>query len=184
VADSPGVDLRVTYRDVRRVQELLREQAPDLRRRMDREVRKLLSPIIGRAKNLVPDVALSRWHREDRRGPSRLPGFDANAARRGLKVSTGGTIRVRSAEGRLKGRSLLAYSLVQSDAGGAVFEVAGRKNPTKSAFNRNMMSRHGKASRALWRAWDTSGAHDRVLAEILGTVQATMNEYNRRLQGN
>jgi hypothetical protein len=182
VSGNPGVDTQVTLRDVRRVQQLLKEQAPDLRRRMDRDVRRILSPIIGRAKGLVPDAPLSRWHREDRRGPSRLPGFDSNAARRGLKVSTGGTIRVRTAEGQLKGRSLLAYSLVQSDPGGAVFEVAGRKNPSKTAFNRNMMRQRGRASRALWKAWDTTGAHDRVLAEIVGAVQATMDEYNRRLE--
>lgn len=180
---APTFTGTIRLENVRQIQNLLKEFAPDLRRKMDRDVRRVIEPVTSRAKGLLPDTPLSRWHRGDRRGPSRFPGYDAGSARAGIRVSTGGRARgqsfswttVRGAD------TLFAYSILQGDAGGAVYEVAGRKNPG-SRFGRNLTSRNGSASRGIWRAWDSMGANSATTSAILGVVTDTMREYGRRME--
>lgn len=181
MAEPLGVDQRVVARDVRAIQNLLKEVAPDLRRKMDRDVRKVVDPLVRNAKDRMPEKPLARWHEEGRRGPSRMPGYNQTAARRGIRLATGGRGKVRNQRTGQQARTLIAYALVNADAGGAVFEVAGRRGSGRNNFVPNMRSKFGAASRGIWKAWDALGAQSRVEAEILKVVDGTMAEYNRRL---
>lgn len=191
-------DTNTVARDVLAVQRLLRQTAPELQKALNKTVRAAAKPLTDRAKANIPDVALSRWHEEDRGrlGAARMPGWSANAARRGIRIATGGREfrgeagrRVREAKmsGKVLGASpqsdrvISAFAIVQANAGGAVYEVGGRRTRGANTFVRNLERKNGKASRGIWKAWDSFNGKDRLTAAILTAVEATMEEYDRRM---
>jgi len=181
VADASGrfdngvISGEVKLENVRSVQNLLKEFAPDLRRQMDRQVRKVIEPISNRARGMVPEMALSRWKPQGQGQWGQRLRYDASDARRGIRVGTGGKAR------GLTGTQLFAYSLLQANAAGAVYEVAGRRSSGVNSFVSNLNRKHGGASRAIWRAWDSTSGDSQVQNEVLDVVAATITEYNRRM---
>lgn len=172
----------VTTRDIRRVQRELKEFAPDLRKNMDRDVKRIVAPVIAKAKNNMPARPLSRWPDDPnaRYGPQgRFPGYEQSAARRGIRLATGSS-RKRIVGGQ-KQTEILAYALVQGSAGGAVYEVAGRRTGGKNTFVRNLRRKNGAASRGIWRAWDQTNAKETIASEADAVIRRTIREYNQRL---
>jgi hypothetical protein len=200
VADASDLryDTDKVARDVLAVQRLLRQTAPDLQKALNKQVRTVVKPLVDRAKANIPDVPLSRWHEDDRGrlGAARLPGFSVNTAKRGIRLSTAGRefrgeagrrIREAKRSGKVLGASpqsdrvISAFAIVQANAGGAVYEVSGRRTRGANTFVRNLERKNGKASRGIWKAWDSFNGKDRLTAAILSAVEATMNEYNGRM---
>lgn len=119
--------------------------APDLKRELDKDVRKVLGPIVQQAKSYIPDtVHPSGWMKG---GTERFTGigplaqnqtrgfvaFDAGKARQGIKQT--------SASSKKNGSGWRnTYAVVQRDAAGAIFETAGRgsaKSRMRSAASRS-----------------------------------------------
>ena len=195
MAEPFGVDHDQVTRDIIAVQKLLRQTAPDLRKKLDKEIRSLVKPITDRAKSELPQVPLSRWHTDgDRRtGTARLPGYEINSARRGIRLQAGSRqLRGEAARAKRLGnvlgassnslRTLAAYSVVQANAGGAVYEVAGRRTRGANTFITNLERKNGRASRGIWRAWDALGSKDKLTAGIIKAVTDTMVEYDQRMR--
>lgn len=180
--DNGVMSGEVRLENVRAIQNLLKEFAPDLRRQMDRNVRKVIEPISNRARGMVPEVALSRWRPQGSGLWGQRLRYDAADARRGVRVGTGGRQRVRVPGVGVTGTTLFAYSLLQANAAGAVYEVAGRRTSGVNSFVSNLNRKHGGASRAIWRAWDSASGDSQVQSEVLDVVTATIQEYNRRLE--
>lgn len=149
----------------------LKEFDPELRRAMDREIRAALKPLAARAAAFVPDQPLSGWRTGSGRGADngdrKLPNWDANAVRKGIKVRQGGK--------RSRGNATQsAWKIVNMDGAGAAFEIAGKKGG-RTESGRYLVSGlrfyHGKTSRLIWRAWDEAGGEKKVTAEVLGIVK-------------
>lgn len=106
------------------------------------------------------------------RGGAGWPEWDQAKAIRGIKVSR--------KPGRARGDyTTSAGALIQEDAAGAIFEIAGRKTVGDGARGIafvNNLSRFGRASRGIWRAVD----EDRKSIEL--TVFGALEELKRTLQ--
>lgn len=142
----------------------------EIRNETRRNIRTAVRPIQAAARANIPDVALSGWSSWQR---GRLY-WDAGAARKGIGIRVGG--------GRQSDEVWRIVTLTQRSAPGAVFEVAGRrssgKTPQGRAFIRGLNSKHGRASRGVWRAVDANGQiiNSSVKDAVDAAVRTVINE--------
>ena len=165
------------------VKKALKSVAPDLRKEMDNEIKDHLRPVQDRARSLVPDIPLSRWNdipqvpgSKASRSPygkrweyERLQ-WNPSAVRRGISIRQGGR--------RRRGQAVsAAWRIMNRDAAGAVYELAGRGKSNESMTRSLQRSR--PASRLIWEAWDERGGGiDRKIAR---TVDKYENLLQRRI---
>lgn len=98
--------------------------APNLAYAMQQRISKALIPIVNDARELVPGSApLSTWQAYSTQRKGTFPRFNALEIRHGIKYSTEPTKPNRS------GFSYAA-SIINASAAGAIYETAGRKNPS------------------------------------------------------
>lgn len=126
--------------------------SPDLKRALDREVKKVTSNIVQEARDFLPfNVRPSGWMREMKysgfvgplqQGKSRTSGFstyDASKAKSGIKqvapTSKKSTTGFRN-----------AYGVIQRDKAGAIFETAGRGSASSRSRTRASRSTNPYAS--------------------------------------
>jgi hypothetical protein len=142
------------------------------------ELRKQLyqaaQPVANKAKELVPDPALSGWTKSD--WPRDGVRWNTTEVRKGIRVA----VRTTS---RRKHQTSNWIGIVNTSAAGAIYELAGRRksNPLDQALKNKGL---GTASRLVWRAWDTIGqATQRKIEQDLDTAIARIeSEANRRLR--
>ena len=164
---------------------LLRSVAPDLLKEMDREVREdILGPVRDAARSLVPaSEPLSRWNDRvfrpgsrpsyspwGRRWPYDRLEWDSARVKSGIVVRAGG-----SRVGRTGFRG--AWSLWNSDAAGAVYELMG-SGKSRVAMIGNVRGSHGVSKRLIWKAWDNTKAATWAPRRLADTVA----RYEARLQ--
>ena len=147
--DSPNY--RLSIQGVSKSIKALEEYAPDLKKALDKDIKRVLSHIVNEARGHIPfDIHPSGWARENKNagligplqvGKSRgsFVRFDAAKAKAGIK-----SVSPRSSKKTSGFRN--SYGVIQRDAAGAIFETAGRgsrasrsrtrasrsTNPTKS----------------------------------------------------
>jgi hypothetical protein len=140
--------------------------------------RRLHKEITGRLKNAAqpiakeiaaegfPDLPLSRWGASaaGQRTAGGFPKYNGASARAGVKVRTGGR------RNRMTGVSPI-LKIVQTDAAGSVYDIAGRKQTGKHpSFIPNLKAQHGNASRSMWPAVLSR------MGSIEGEIQAAIND--------
>ena len=175
-----GVSVAVFgYKDTMKA---LRSVAPDIAKQFDREIRETIRPVAASAKNKVPAQPMRNW---DDRGTGKWSdrlGWNANAVRRGITVTKGG-------RGRRSSGVSVAWKVMNKNAAGAVFEIAGRKSSGSTragvAFRSNLYRSGGRPSRLIWQAWDEVGGEQSItptVVEIMdrasATAQALINAAN------
>ena len=100
----------------------LKQFTPDLAKETQKELGALLKPITLKARGFIPSAApLSGWGKESATG--RFPIWSSQAAKRGIGYKT-----TPSKPNRSGFRSLAR--IVNNSAAGAIYETAGRVNPT------------------------------------------------------
>jgi hypothetical protein len=143
----------------------------ELRNETRRNIRRAAAPIKAQAQANIPTVALSNW----RNWQGGRLSWDAGAARKGVSLAIGG--------GRQTDELWRIVTLSQKSAPGSVFEVAGRKSggktPQGKAFIRGLNAKHGRASRALWRAVDSNKAL--IDSSVRDAVNAAIRTVNNEL---
>lgn len=96
---------------------------PDLANNMDTEIRDALRPIVRKARGFVPTQApLTNWNIYSQERKGRFPWFNSLEIRAGIFQTT------ETPAPNRRGFSYAA-SIMNSTAGGAIYETAGRKNP-------------------------------------------------------
>lgn len=149
----------------------LKEFDPELRRAMDREIRGTLKPIASAAQAMVPERPLSGWRiGSDRgKGPSQFPDWDAANVRKGIKVRQGGRRKIGNA-------TQSTWRIRNLDAGGAVFELAGRRSTGNGISGPFMISAlslyHGRPMRLIWAAWDQAGGAKTITRDVTEIIRA------------
>lgn len=134
-----------------------------------------------KAKGFIPASAMSGWKskdvitpHKDVRGGAGFPPFDQG------KIVSG--IRTTRKQGRARkgDYTTSAGALIQQDAAGAIFEIAGRKG-AKNQFVQNL-NRFSKASRGIWRAVDEErqGIERRVEAALEAAKATLSRHFNER----
>ena len=155
---------------VRETLAALKDLEPELRRETVRDIRSAAEPMRLAAQQLVPvEAPLSGMAR------GRLawgPG-----ARRKIRTTVGGRARRERDVWPL-------VNLIQGDAAGALFDIAGRgsagSTPQGQALIRGLTQRHGAASRSMWRA--AEGNIEPVQREVIAAIDRAAAKVNRKLE--
>ena len=156
--------------------EALKEFDKDAVRSFGRVINEELLRAETLAKGFIPqDPPMRGWRtvpakNPRTRGGAGWPAWDSQKARDGIK-KTRRTGKVRS------DYTVSAGALIQEDATGAIFEVAGRRSGSVNQFTQNLNG-DAKASRAIWRAVDKIGPEIRV------RIAAALEDAKRELQAN
>lgn len=96
----------------------LNKFAPDLAKQMNKEIKEAAKPVVNQARGFLPASVpgLSNWSKSKN---GSFPTYDGGSAKRGIKFLTSPTKRNRRGFVSL-------YRFQQNDAGGQIFELAGR----------------------------------------------------------
>ena len=147
--DSPNY--RLSIQGVSKSIRALEEYAPDLKKALDKDIKRVLSHIVNEARGHIPfDIHPSGWARENKNagligplqvGKSRgsFVRFDAAKAKAGIKSVSP---RFSKTTSGFKG----AYGVIQRDAAGAIFETAGRGSRASRSRTRASRSTNPTAS--------------------------------------
>jgi hypothetical protein len=103
-----------------------------------------------------------------RKGGTRLA-YEVNKVRKGVTIQIGG---------RARNGNIPLVTLIQKNAGGAFFDLAGLRDGS-SQFVRDLDSRFGKAQRGMWRS--RSYIYGQATKDILAAVEEVMNQTSRTL---
>jgi hypothetical protein len=191
----------------------LHQFAPDLEKNLNKEVRAIMSPVLRDAKSYLPNEipGLRSWTSgtKGKRITAKTSGF----ARRkfplynGANARSGVTLTIGNTKRNSKG-FVTAYRINNKDAGGAIYETAGRVNPSgqpwvgpygssnhklSHSYNPNAgqhfinsMGRIGQGSqrqsmrgRVIFRAWNEN--EGRAQAKTVKAIEATIITLSRRI---
>jgi hypothetical protein len=165
--------VRETLRDLRQID-------PELKRTTNRRIRGAAEPLTQAIRRLIPSAApMSGWTRG-------RYGFDGGAASAGVRARIGGRVsHTSSGLGGFAGGSSSwpLLSMEQRDAGGAVFDIAGRSSSGRTPQGRQFiqnLNRHGGASRSMWPGVEEN--IDIVQDEVKRAVDDMSDAINRRLR--
>ena len=103
-----------------------------------------------------------------RKGGARLA-YDPKKVRKGVQIQVGGRAR--------NGSSPLV-TLIQKDAGGALFDIAGLRDQS-SQFVKKLDLGFGKAQRGMWRA--RAYIYGQATKDILAAIEQVLAQVNRNL---
>lgn len=122
MAEFISIDEATTRQSFMRMQKALREFAPDIAKEMNKEINSILKPIAAEARSLMPNDSsiLSGWRGNGEWG-TRLK-WNSALAKKGI-APTRSSSKIRSSG------FTNVYGIAQKDAGGAIYELAGRRNP-------------------------------------------------------
>ena len=150
--------------DVSRLMSALGKIDPALRRATQAKMKLAAKPMVAEARSLVPEDSGLNWgnwttdaEKLGKSGTGRVIGaYDAKKIRRGIKVTYKGPSK------RDRGKEIFPLLTLQNtDAGGAIFDIAGKangsgRNSENAARGRAMIAKlraeNGRASRMVWRA--------------------------------
>jgi hypothetical protein len=147
--DSPNY--RLSIQGVSKSIKALEEYAPDLKKALDKDIKRVLSHIVNEARGHIPfDIHPSGWARENKNagligplqvGKSRgsFVRFDGAKAKAGIK-----SVSPRSSKKTSGFRN--SYGVIQRDAAGAIFETAGRGSRASRSRTRVSRSTNPTAS--------------------------------------
>ena len=143
-----------------------------LRRAMGKEIRAAADPLKKAAQRRLPDAPLSGW-------TSGRYAYSQAKARSGVKIKIGGRGRSSGGTGSVFGGTTESplVTMVQSNAGGAVYDMAGRKSSGTSPQGRAFISglnRHGGGSRSMWPAAEEQ------LSTVEKTVEAAVKSVEKQ----
>ena len=132
------------------------------------------------AKGFTPgDPPMSGWRtvpakNPRSRGGAGWPAWDSSKVKEGIKKTR--------RQGRVRGDyTTSAGALIQEDASGAIFEVAGRRSGSVNQFTTNL-NNDKRASRAIWAAVDKLGPEIqvRIAAALENAKQTLQTNLNKR----
>jgi hypothetical protein len=129
----------VEVKGAREMRTALRKYQPDLAKELNKEMASYLSPVARQARSYLPlSAPLSNWGKAtssaDTINYRAFPKYNALKARRGIGYTTSPSKPNRS------GFSYLAQ-IFNSEASGAIYETAGRKNPNGQPWSRTSSSK-------------------------------------------
>lgn len=154
---------------VRETLKALKEFDPKLRRATNKRIRNSVRPLQDAARARLPGLPLSGWM-------SGRYGYDQSAARKGVKAQIGG-------RGRSGRTTWPLITVRQTNAGAAVFDMAGRRSsgssPQGAAFIRGL-NRSASASRSMWPAAEEK--IDVVRGDVLAAIEDASKLVNRDLR--
>ena len=170
------MEFEIEVQGVAEALKTLQKADPELRKAVIKDMKAAAAPLEGAARALVPDKPLTNWY-------GWKGGYDRGKVQKGIKVAFRG--------GKVKGKGgdhFPLLSLRQTNAGGAIFEMAGRaggsgrgsEGAERGAAMINKLDSYGTASRTLWPAVERNfGAVETALTAAVNNMG---NELSRMLE--
>lgn len=163
------------------VRETLRELGKvdkSLRRAVGKQIRSAAAPLQAGARSKLPDSPLSNW-------TTGRYAYDAGAARSGVIIKLGGGRGPSGGGGVIGSASVIPLvTMQQKNAGGAVYDMAGRRSSGKSPQGRAFiagLNRSGQASRSMWPAAEEQRpAVEKAVVAAIRDMERVTNERLRR----
>lgn len=140
----------------------LKQLDPEAAKGITKALRKAVEPIKKRGQELVPEVPLRNWYAYGWQN-GRLDWWSA-AVRRGIAV------QVRAPRSRGSTASVVA-AVINRNAAGAVFELAGKVNAGNRLDKGLQSTGHGPASRLIWKAFDELNGESQANREVENVMQ-------------
>jgi len=136
----PIAEVRV--KNLKQTMDLLKAYAPEQAKEINKRITKNATKVRDRARDYMPSVALSNWNN-----------WPDHASDGYIGAVVKSKVKTTRANTRAKGQIVSNYiGIVNADAAGAIFQLAGRGDST-DMFVDNILSKHG-TSRGTWRAFD------------------------------
>jgi hypothetical protein len=170
------VEFEIEVQGVAEALKTLQKADPELRKAVIKDMKQAAAPLEAAARGLVPDRPLTNWY-------GWKDGYNKGKVQKGIKVAFRG--------GKVKGKGgdhFPLLSLRQTNAGGAIFEMAGRaggkgrgsEGGPRGAAMINKLDTYGTASRTLWPAVEKNfGAVESALEAAVNNMG---NELSRMLE--
>lgn len=124
----------------------------------------MVQEVAGRYPDMPPISGMA----PTRKGGARLA-YDPKKVRKGVTIQVGGRAR--------NGSSPLV-TLIQKDAGGALYDIAGLRD-SSSQFVRALNAGYGNAQRGMWRA--RAYIYGQATKDILDAIEQVLKQVNRNL---
>lgn len=178
-------DLTVTVSGVRETLRSLRKLDPELRKTTLRTVKAAAKPIKTTAEAALPDEIMRNWRnvpakRGRVRGGKGWPAYDKAQAKKGIKIQFGGRANVKATQWRL-------LRVVQTDASGAIFDIAGRNNPNGNGTiqaatfmsNLTLAANGRKPSRTIWMSVEKH--QPEVVSSVIDALRIAENRVQKMI---
>jgi len=124
--------------------------------------------MVNKVSATYPEKAPLSGMAPGRNGTGRLS-YDPNKVRKGVTIQVGG----RSVKGTIP-----LVTLVQKNAGAALFDIAGLRDGS-SVFVKNLNAYYGRAQRGMWR--EAKYIYGQATQDILKAVEDVLKSVNRNL---
>ena len=124
--------------------------------------------MVSEVGSYYPDVVPLSGMAASRKGGTRLA-YDPKKVRKGVTIQVGG---------RARAGSFPLVTLIQKDAGGAFYDLAGLRDQS-SPFVKNLTAGYGPAQRGMWRA--RAYIYGQATKDILAAIESVLAEVNRKL---
>lgn len=160
----------VSVQNVRQTMANLKGFAPEQAKLINKKIRVEANKIRDRARDYMPDVALSNWNNWPEHASD---GYVGSVVKKNVKTT--------KASNRARGARFSNYiGVVNSDAAGAIFQTVGR-GTSSDYFVTNMLNRYPEP-RGLWRAFDElKGEVTPAIMEAVREAEALVNANNAKL---
>jgi len=188
----------VELKGLANTQKAMRKFTPDLYKKMNSEISAVMLPVRNEARDYVPFKVLSKWQNQTGVWADTDRAFDAATVKKGIVYRRGRT------KANDKGfRS--SYRIVNTTPAGAIYETAGRKNPSgqpwvgakgkgggsyshsdnPQAGLRFINSMGGQLvgagkfkGRLIYRAW--AKQNGKVIPAVINSINSAITEFNKR----
>jgi mRNA-degrading endonuclease RelE of RelBE toxin-antitoxin system len=126
------------------------------------------SAMVAEVAARYPDTPPLSGMAPGRNGKARLA-YDPKKVKKGVQIQVGGRARNGSAP---------LVTLIQKDAGGAFFDIAGLRDQSSNIVQ-ELDPRYGKAQRGMWRA--RAYIYGQATKDILNAIEEVLGQVNRNL---
>lgn len=195
----------VTVTNVRETVRRLKMFSPELAKQMEADLKVITKPVTDRAKGYATragrsdGLPLSRWNYQPRRPNSRgeyAPAqgkagskrweykrlrWDTGKVKAGIRSGPGGFRFASSANISTNDRWTSLWSITNSNAAGAVYELMGT-GAAATPMVRQVEATAGKGKRLIWRAWNELRGDITVPRAVQDTISKYVGQFDQQLR--
>lgn len=159
----------------------------ELKKQLVKEMKQAGEPLVATARALVPAASpLTNWYNWTTPKGREIGPFIPSKAKRGIKISQRNTAQ-RGSDGRRE-QTIRLLALVQTNAAGAIYDMAGRANGSGRDSEGEQRGREmikklnsfAESSRTLWPAAEKELSN--VQQAVKDAIQALEDELNAELE--
>ena len=172
--DRPGINVE----NLDKTLNALRVIDPEMKKNLNKEMVKSVSPILKKARAAVPARPARNWGGWVEAGRGRDLSWDQKVVRRGLTTSTA---NVRSHLGGVRSQ----FRLLNKSVAGAIYETAGSQGGSGTLQSRYFLRKldmNGRPPRLLVKTWREEKGYTVVAGAMRGVVERAEARVNQALR--